>query len=82
MKKVLLLTLLVVLSLPVMSQGRKYTKAMLSTIEKMNKASDLPEFIGGGPAAAKPLFLEAEKKFGEFQNELAKLKDVQLPAEE
>ena len=59
--------------------------------------SNLPEFIGGGPAAAKAIFLEAEIKFEEFQNEdplwpkwvedqvqdeLSKLKDVQIPVEE
>lgn len=52
---------------------------------------NLPEFIGGGPLAAKPIFLEAAKKFESYQNsdpiwpswgeednsaELEKLKDV------
>jgi hypothetical protein len=31
--------------------------------------SNLPEFIGGGPAAAKPIYLEAAEKFLTFQNE-------------
>jgi hypothetical protein len=30
---------------------------------------NLPEFLGGGPEAAKPLFLEAEKLFSEFEND-------------
>jgi len=32
-------------------------------------ALNLPDFMGGGPAAAKPIFLEAEKLFNEFQND-------------
>jgi len=32
-------------------------------------ALNMPDFLGGGPAAAKPIFLEAEKLFKEFQNE-------------
>jgi hypothetical protein len=39
----------------------KYLEAMM--------ALNLPDFMGGGPAAAKPIFLEAEKLFNEFQNE-------------
>ena len=38
MKKTLFLTTLVLLTVPAMSQGRKYTKAMGSAIEKMNEA--------------------------------------------
>jgi len=30
---------------------------------------NLPEFMGGGPLAAKPIFLEADKKFKAFQND-------------
>ena len=30
---------------------------------------NMPEFLGGGPEAAKPLFLEAEKLFSEFEND-------------
>ncbi len=40
MKKVFFLASLVLLSLPVLSQGRKYNKAMLSAVEKMNEAPD------------------------------------------
>jgi len=32
-------------------------------------ALNMPDYMGGGPAAAKPIFLDAEKKFNEFQNE-------------
>jgi tetratricopeptide (TPR) repeat protein len=32
-------------------------------------ALNMPDFLGGGPEAAKPLFLEAEKLFSEFENE-------------
>ena len=32
-------------------------------------ALNMPDFMGGGPAAAKPIFLQAEKLFNEFQNE-------------
>jgi hypothetical protein len=39
----------------------KYLEAMM--------ALNMPDFMGGGPEAAKPIFLEAEKHFGEFQNE-------------
>jgi hypothetical protein len=31
--------------------------------------SNMPEFMGGGPAAAKPILLEAAEKFKTFQNE-------------
>lgn len=31
--------------------------------------SNLPEFLGGGPEAAKAIFLEADKKFKAFQND-------------
>ena len=56
-------------------------------------ALNLPDFMGGGPAAAKPIFLEARKKFEAFQNddplwpswgadvveeELEKLKDFEI----
>lgn len=34
-----------------------------------NMALNMPDFMGGGPEAAKPIFLEAEKLFGEFQIE-------------
>ena len=30
---------------------------------------NMPEFLGGGPESAKPLFLEAEKNFKAFKNE-------------
>jgi hypothetical protein len=40
MKKALFLVSLVLLSLPVLSQGRKYTKSMQSAIERMNEAPD------------------------------------------
>jgi len=40
MKKTLFLVSLVLLSLPVLSQGRKYNKSMQSAIEKMNEAAD------------------------------------------
>ncbi len=40
MKKTLFLISLVLLSLPVLSQGRRYTKSMKSAIEKMNEAPD------------------------------------------
>jgi hypothetical protein len=30
---------------------------------------NMPEFLGGGPEAAKPLFLGAEKLFSEFEND-------------
>ena len=40
MKKILLLSLLVLLSIPAISQSRKYKKAMLSAIEKMNQSTD------------------------------------------
>ncbi len=40
MKKVLLLSLTVLLCIPATSQGRKYNKSMLSAIEKMNQAAD------------------------------------------
>lgn len=32
-------------------------------------ALNMPDFMGGGPAAAKPIFLDAEKKFSTFQND-------------
>ena len=32
-------------------------------------ALNLPDFMGGGPAAAKPIFLEARKKFEAFHND-------------
>lgn len=32
-------------------------------------ALNMPDYMGGGPAAAKPIFLDAEKKYNEFQNE-------------
>ena len=31
--------------------------------------ANMPEFMGGGPEAAKPIFLEAQKKFQTFHNE-------------
>ena len=40
MKKALFLAGLILLTLPAMSQGRKYTKAMQSAIEKMHEAAD------------------------------------------
>ena len=40
MKKTLFLVSLILLSLPVLSQGRKYNKSMKSAIEKMNEAPD------------------------------------------
>ncbi len=40
MKKAIFLVLLALLTLPAMSQGRKYKKAMNAAIEKMHKASD------------------------------------------
>lgn len=39
----------------------KYLEAMM--------ALNMPDFMGGGPETAKPIFLEAEKLFSEFQNE-------------
>ncbi|MCK5066955.1 MAG: hypothetical protein KAR16_05935 [Bacteroidales bacterium] len=60
-------------------------------------AMNLPDYMGGGPAAAKPIFLDAEKKFNEFQNndplwpswgtdqvkeELEKLKDIEIEEKE
>lgn len=32
-------------------------------------ALNMPDFLGGGPATAKPIFQDAEKLFKEFQNE-------------
>lgn len=146
MRKAILPVLLALLTLPAMSQGKKYKEAMGAAIEKMHKASDalldrakkwldtsmelapeesevhvleplyyiglmsvdpmtrgqlyyedvlaairkalslnpknprayfldgmmtvnLPEFLGGGPEAAKTIFLEAEEKFKAFQND-------------
>ena len=140
MKKTLFLASLVLLTLPAMSQGRKYTKAMGSSIEKMNEAADpaselelvasfeeiaqnypdqwlpsyhasrilvlssfeesdgtksdaiqkskqlnpenprayymdgmmtsnMPEFLGGGPEAAKPILLEAQEKFKTYHHD-------------
>lgn len=40
MKKVLLISFLVLLSITAISQSRKYNKAMLSAIEKMNQSND------------------------------------------
>jgi len=40
MKKTIILALLALLTLPAMSQGKKYKKAMRSAIEKMNEAPD------------------------------------------
>ncbi|MEA3462382.1 MAG: hypothetical protein U9R49_10915 [Bacteroidota bacterium] len=40
MKKTLFLVSLILLTIPAMSQGKKYKKAMKSAIEQMNKASD------------------------------------------
>ena len=40
MKKALFLLSLILLTIPAMTQGRKYKKTMLSAIEKMNAASD------------------------------------------
>ncbi len=60
-------------------------------------AINLPDYMGGGPAAAKPIFLDAEKMFNEFQNsdplwpawgadlvkeELEKLKVVEIQEKE
>jgi hypothetical protein len=39
----------------------KYLEALM--------ALNMPDFMGGGPAAAKPIFLEAAEKFDTFQNE-------------
>jgi hypothetical protein len=56
-------------------------------------ALNMPDFMGGGPAAAKPILLDAEKLFTEFQNddplspswgadlvkdELEKLEDIEI----
>lgn len=40
MKKALIFTLMALLALPAMSQGKKYKKAMLNAIEQMNEATD------------------------------------------
>lgn len=40
MKKTVFLIILALLSLPLMSQGKKYSKAMSSAMEKMHQASD------------------------------------------
>jgi hypothetical protein len=40
MKKTLVLTVLVLLTIPVMSQGKKYTKAMKAAVQKMNAADN------------------------------------------
>lgn len=88
------------------TRGAEYFEDVLYTLDKaaeMNSENpraaflsammslNLPEFMGGGPEAAKPLFLEAEKKFKAFENdnplwpswgaedvqaELEKLKDI------
>lgn len=39
----------------------KYLEALM--------ALNMPDFMGGGPAAAKPIFLEAAEKFDAFQND-------------
>ena len=31
--------------------------------------ANLPEFLGGGPKAAKPIFLKAQEKFEAFHND-------------
>ena len=49
MKNALFLVTLVLLTLPLMSQGKKYSKAMQAAVEKMNEATDE---AGGLEAAA------------------------------
>ena len=88
------------------TRGPEYFEDVISALEKAKNlnpnnpralfldgmmAANLPDFMGGGPAVAKPIYLEAEKLFNEFQNddplwpswgedmvkdELEKLKDV------
>jgi len=113
MKKTFLLFTIVLISVSAISQGRKYNKSILKSIEMvwlnlaritlapesrgpvyfedvtyaLEKAKELnpdnprtyylqailtlnlPDFMGGGPQAAKPIFLEADKKFKAFQND-------------
>jgi hypothetical protein len=66
------------------NRGPEYYEDVLYSLEKAKEldsknprgaflqaimALNMPEFLGGGPEAAKPLFLEAEKLFSEFEND-------------
>jgi len=65
MKKALFLLSLILLTLPVLSQGRKYTRAMQSVIEEMHNAADPGselELLAGSLLSAalkKPMALRA-----------------------
>ena len=72
------------MSVDPMTRGQLYYEDVLAGIQKaiaLNPenprayfldgmmTSNLPEFIGGGPEAAKLIFVEASEKFNAFQNE-------------
>ena len=72
------------MSVDPMTRGQIYYQDALDAIEKgldlnpenprahyMNAMMTLnmPEFLGGGPEAAKPVFVEAAEKFKAFQND-------------
>ncbi len=66
------------------TRGQLYYEDVLASIQKAKSlnpenprayyldgmmTANLPEFIGGGPEAAKPIYLEAAEKFKAFHNE-------------
>ena len=72
------------LSVDPMTRGQLYYEDVLAAIQKalsLNPenprayfmdgmmTANLPEFLGGGPEAAKPIFLEAQEKFIAFHND-------------
>jgi len=72
------------MSVDPMTRGQLYYQYVLDAIQKalsLNPENprayvinglmtlNMPEFIGGGPEAAKPIFLEAQEKFQSYQND-------------
>jgi hypothetical protein len=72
------------MSVDPMTRGQLYYEDVLAAIQKAKSlnpenprayfidgmmTANLPEFIGGGPEVAKPIFLEAAAKFKTFHNE-------------
>ena len=72
------------MSVDPMTRGQLYYEDVLAAIQKAKSlnpenprayfldgmmTANMPEFIGGGPEAAKPLYLEAVEKFKTFQSD-------------
>ncbi|RPI41077.1 MAG: hypothetical protein EHM46_06920 [Bacteroidetes bacterium] len=72
------------MSLDPYSRGALYYEEYLSTLQKAKNLNpenprvyllegimtlNMPDYMGGGPAAAKPILVEAEKKFSTFHND-------------